>query len=80
MILTKFGVSASFNLVWIVTADYFPVVFRSQIYGVCNLVSRMIGSGAPIMAVVKALYPMLVYIAFDVLSLFAITLLTKKNT
>ena len=79
IILTKFGVSSAFNLVTIITVDYFPVAYRTSVYGACNVTARVINIFSPMITEVKAPIPMLIYFAMNVGSLLASTMHKKKE-
>ena len=79
IILTKFGQSSAFNLVYLITADYFPIAYSSIVFGACNVTARIINVFSPILAEVKAPIPMEIYFAFNIVSLFASIMLKKKK-
>ena len=61
ILLTKFGVSCAFNLCYLITGDYFPRLYHSSIFGLCNLFARLVTIAAPLVAEAKEPTPMVLY-------------------
>lgn len=61
ILMTKFGISCAFNICYLVTCDYFPRLYHSSIYGLCNFFARLVTIAAPLVAEVKEPTPMLLY-------------------
>jgi len=49
----KFGVSSSFNIVYIGTYDLFPISIVGTCYGICNIFARIACIVAPLFAELK---------------------------
>ena len=77
LMLTKLGVSSAFNLCFLVTAEYFPTMYSSSVFGACNVFARVMAIFAPLIAEVPAPVPMMVYACFCFLSMVGTTMLTK---
>ena len=58
--VAKFGISASFNTVFLASVDLIPTIFSSSIFGFCNFAARIITITAPVIAEQDAPLPMLV--------------------
>ena len=61
VLTAKFGVSATFNMVFIVTPDYFPPSIRGQVFGFINLFSRVFTFFSPQIAEIQAPWPMVLF-------------------
>lgn len=79
LLLTKFGVSSSLNLTFLITSEYFPVMYSSQVFAACSLLSRLISIFSPLIAEVPAPIPMMIYGVFCFLSVFGTMFLSKNN-
>lgn len=77
LLLAKFGVSSAFNMVYIITSEYFPTKYSSSVFGICNIVCRLTSAIAPLTAEIKAPYPMIIFAIFCLLSVLATSKLTK---
>ena len=79
LLLTKFGVSSAFNLCFLVTAEYFPTMYSSTVFGACNVFARIMSIFSPLIAEVPAPLPMIVYTCFCFMSMMGTTLLVKHK-
>eukprot|EP00347_Sterkiella_histriomuscorum_P023726 403333595 len=79
LLLTKFGVSSAFNLCFLVTAEYFPTLYSSTVFGACNVFARIMSIFSPLIAEVAAPVPMIVYTCFCFMSMLGTTLLVKHE-
>lgn len=43
----RFGIAASFNMIFLYTTELFPTIVRSAALGSCSLVARLGGIAAP---------------------------------
>jgi Na+/melibiose symporter-like transporter len=50
ILLTKSGIASAFNLCFLVTAEFFPIMFSSTVFGACNIIARITSIMAPIIA------------------------------
>lgn len=57
MMITKFGINAAFTLCYIVTADYFPEVVCSRVFGICNVFARISTILSPMISEIHAPIP-----------------------
>lgn len=48
--IAKFGVAASFNIVYLVAVGLIPTMFASTVFGFCNVAARFVTIAAPIIA------------------------------
>jgi len=71
----KFGSTSAYNLCFITTSAYFPVIFSSQVFGFVNLVTQTLLTTASIVSELPPPYPMLVFSCFCTLSFTTIHLL-----
>ena len=46
-LIGKFGATASFNIVYLYTAELFPTQIRSTAVGLCSMMARIGGLAAP---------------------------------
>lgn len=60
---SKFGVSATFVMVYIVTADFFPPALVGTAFGFCNLFARSFSFLSPEIAEIPDPAPMLIFCA-----------------
>lgn len=79
VLCTKFGVSCAFNLCYLVTAEYFPIMYSSSVFGACSFIARIATITTPMVAEITPPYPMLIYSAFCIVSLFSTLILKKEN-
>ena len=79
LLLTKFGVSSSLNLCFLVTSEYFPIIYSSTVFGACNVFARVISIFAPLIAEINPPLPMMIYGIFCFFSLIGTTFLTKDK-
>ena len=77
IIVSRFGISFSFNLCVLGTSEYFPLLFRATAYGICNVWARTITITSPIIAEVKEPYPMLIFAFASLLSIATCFILKK---
>ena len=57
--MAKFGVSAAFNMVYIGSVQLIPTLFSSSVFGLCNVVARLITMASPVVAEMKQPTPLL---------------------
>ena len=60
IILAKFGISASFNMVFIASVQLIPTIVAASVFGYCNVSARLITVLSPIVAELD--YPLPLYI------------------
>ena len=77
VLAAKFGIAASFNIVYISNSEIFPVLFAASALGYCNLFSRVLSAVSPFMASMHEPTPMIV---FTTLSLVTMALVWGLNT
>jgi OCT family organic cation transporter-like MFS transporter 4/5 len=77
--ITRFGISSAFTLCYIVTADYFPSIVSSQVFGICRVFAGFATSLSPMIAEMEAPVPMVVYIFTCMLSMASSLFLTKSE-
>ena len=59
--LTKFGISCSFNVVYVAHSSLFPVLFAATAMGLCNIVARIFSSLSPLLAQMEEPDPMIIF-------------------
>jgi MFS transporter, OCT family, solute carrier family 22 (organic cation transporter), member 4/5 len=60
VVITKFGISACFIIVYVATVDVFPTLFSATALGFCNFFARVLTIVAPQVAEVEPPVPMIV--------------------
>jgi len=63
-LLGRFGIAASFNMIFLYTTEIFPTVVRSAALGTCSLVARLGGIAAPQIIILQTWSPSLPFIVF----------------
>ena len=67
VILSKFGISGAFVLIYCSTVDVFPTLFCASALGFCNFFARIITILAPEVAERDPPLPMLLFVSFTAL-------------
>lgn len=71
-LLFKCGVTLVFLCLWVIHTDMFQIQFLATSYGICNIISRIITLGAPIVAEFEnRTIPMIIMFLFNVAALVA---------
>ena len=60
----RFGIAASFNMIFLYTTELFPTVVRSAALGFCSLVARVSGIAAPQIIALQMFEPALPFLIF----------------
>ena len=63
IIMAKFGVSANFNMVYVGFVQLIPTMYITTVFGLCNVVARLVTFMSPMIAEVEYPYPMAISIA-----------------
>ena len=79
LLLTKFGVSSSLSLCFLVTSEYFPIIYSATVFGACNVFSRVISIFSPLIAEINAPLPMIIYGIFCMMSVLGTSFLSKDK-
>ena len=58
--IAKFGISTSFNMVYLASVGLIPTMFASSVFGLCNVAARILTILAPIIAEQVYPYPMII--------------------
>jgi hypothetical protein len=61
VLLSRYGISSAFNLVWIANSVIFPTLFTGTAMGICNVFARISTFFSPILAEFPAPYPMTIF-------------------
>lgn len=80
VLITKFGISATFVMVFIVTPQLFPSNFGATMIGICNIFARSISIASPEVAEVHHPVPMILFAAVALGACFAAFSLRLKGT
>ncbi len=64
--VARIGISAGFNLIYLINADVFPTLFAASAMGICNLLARIITVMSPQVAELPGATPMVIYSLFCV--------------
>lgn len=78
----RFGIAASFNMIFLYTTELFPTVVRSAALGSCSLVARLGGIAAPQIILLRRVHPSFPFIMFGataVAACFTATLLPETK-
>jgi MFS family permease len=75
--LSRFGIAASFTLVYYVNQEIFPALFVPFSFTVCNFLARLLGIAAPQIAEIPKPFPVLSFIAMGGIAVFSILFLRK---
>jgi hypothetical protein len=75
VLISKSSLSGAFNVCYLATPAFFPLVYNSQAFGICNIVARSITMGAYIIAEMQPPIPMLMYTFLLGMSMVASTML-----
>jgi uncharacterized membrane protein YagU involved in acid resistance len=62
MFITRFGINCAFSLCYIITAEYFPPIVCSRVFGICNIFARVSTILSPLIAELAAPIPMATYV------------------
>ena len=79
VLITRFGINSAFTLCYIITADYFPSIVQSRVFGICNLFSRFATILSPMIAELDAPLPMVVYSIVCSITMISSLGLTKSE-
>jgi hypothetical protein len=77
VIFAKAGSTSAFNMCFIATSSFFPVVYNSSVFGFTNLISKSILTTAPIVSELPEPTPMVFFCGFCVLSFITILFLRE---
>jgi hypothetical protein len=62
------GITAAFDLVYLVVCDLFPTIFRGTAYGACNILGRFISILSPEIARLSGYWPMGILALFSLIA------------
>ena len=79
VLITRYGINSAFTLCYIITADYFPSIVSSQVFGICNVFARFSTILSPLIAEIDAPVPMIIYVLICSLTMFSSLFLTKSE-
>ena len=77
--VTRFGINCAFSLCYIITAEYFPPIVCSRVFGICNLFARLATILSPLLAEVTPPVPMVIYIMICIILMIASLFLAKSE-
>ena len=77
--VTRFGINCAFSLCYIITAEYFPPIVCSRVFGICNIFSRFSTILSPLIAELDAPAPMATYVCICMVLMVASTCLRKNE-
>lgn len=81
-LIGRFGIAASFNMIFLYTTELFPTVVRSAALGTCSLVARVGGIAAPQVILFRrfsASLPSIIFGAMAIFAMLAATLLPETK-
>ena len=79
MFITRFGINCAFSLCYIITAEYFPPIVCSRVFGICNIFARVSTILSPLIAELTPPLPMATYVLICTIMMVASTCLTKNE-
>lgn len=79
VLITRFGINSAFTLCYIITADYFPSIVSSRVFGICNLFSRFATILSPMIAELAPPLPMMLYSLVCSITMISSLGLTKSE-
>jgi len=77
---SRFGIAASFTLVYYVNQEVFPALFVPFSFTICNFLARLLGIAAPQIAEVPKPFPILSFIAVSGVAIISIIFLRKVES
>jgi hypothetical protein len=77
ILMTKFGISATFNYVYLGNALLFPTLFTMTSMGFCNIGARIATIPAPIVAEIEGYTPMYILTGISLMSTIATFFMVK---
>ena len=79
VLTTKFGISGTFNMVYIATANYFPPAILGSIFGYTNLIAKGFTFFAPEIAEAPVPWPMVTFGSACLLAAISTLFLTEHK-
>lgn len=79
VLVAKFGVSASFNIVYLGNAVLFPTLFSATSMSICNIVARTASIAAPFIAEIDGVTPMWIALSVSVITLISTFFIQKPR-
>jgi MFS family permease len=76
---TKFGINCAFTLCYIISAEYFPSIVCSRVFGICNIFARVATIMSPMISELDPPIPMMIYVLFCSVTMVASRFLTKNE-
>jgi hypothetical protein len=61
ILFSKFGVTVSFNISYVIMNELFPTLLSATSFGICNIIARFITILAPMVAILPNPYPMIIF-------------------
>lgn len=77
---SRFGVAASFTLVYYVNQEIFPTLFVPFSFTVCNFAARLVAIAAPQIAEIPKPFPIISFLAMAGIALFSVLFLRKAKS
>ena len=68
VMLTKFGVSGVFAVLYVSHAELWPVLFSATALGLCNTIAKVFAATSPLLAEMREPYPMIIFTTFTALT------------
>jgi MFS family permease len=79
VLISRFGINSAFTLCYIITADYFPSIVTSRVFGLCSVFSRMATILSPMIAEFEPPVPMIIYSIVCTITMISSLGLTKSE-
>ena len=79
VLITRFGINSAFTLCYIITADYFPAIVTSRVFGICCVFSRFSTILSPMIAELEPPIPMIIYSIVCTITMISSLGLTKSE-
>lgn len=62
--VSRIGIAAGFNLIYLMNAEVFPTLFAATAMGICNLLARVMTIMSPQVAELPGAVPMVIFSLF----------------
>ena len=70
VLIAKFGVGGTFNIVYIANSHLYPAVLVTSVFGICNLLARCATIASPLVAEMDKVYSMLIFTFLAIIAAF----------
>lgn len=61
VLVAKFGISCSFNIIYVSHSSVFPIAFAATALGFCNFFARVFSASSPVLAQIEEPLPVIAF-------------------